>query len=80
MPVLRPLQGVALFERVEELNNNVCGLHIIPGLNNSISTDQLIESTYMRLGHEPGKATCLVVKCLDDELGIQLRRLSHMET
>ena len=30
----------------------------------------------MRLGHQPGRATCLVVKCPDDEqLGTQLRRL-----
>ena len=29
----------------------------------------------MHLGHEPGRATCLVVKCPDDELGTQLRRL-----
>ena len=32
-------------------------------------------STYMRHGHEPERATCLVVKCPDDELSTQLRRL-----
>ena len=75
MLVLHPLHGVAPFERLEELNNLECGLRLIPGLNNSIFTEQLIESTYMRLGHEPGRATCLVVKCPDDELGTQPRHL-----
>ena len=74
--VVHPLHGVAPYESLEELNNHQCGLCLIPGLNNSIFTDQLIESTYMRLGHEPGRATCLVVvKCPDDELGTQLHRL-----
>ena len=76
MLVLHPLHGVAPYESLEELNKHDCHLCLIPGLNNSIFTDQLIESTYMRLGHEPGRATCLVVKCPDDEqLGTQLYRL-----
>ena len=63
-------------KRLEELNNHECGLRLIPRLNNFIFAEQLIESTYMaRLGHEPGRATCLVVKCPDDELSTQLRRL-----
>ena len=37
--------------------------------------EQLIKSTYMRLGHEPGRATCLVVKYPDDKLSTQRRRL-----
>ena len=40
---------------------NDCGLRLIPGFNNSIFTDQFIESTYMRLGHGPGGATGLAV-------------------
>ena len=74
--VVHPLHGVAPYESLEELNNHDCGICLIPGLNNSILTDQLIESTYMRLGHEPGRATCLVVKCPDyEQLGTQLHRL-----
>ena len=73
--VLHTLHGVAPFERLEELNNQECGLRLIPGLNNSIFAEKLIESTHMHLGHEPGRATCLVLKCPDDELGTQLRRL-----
>ena len=45
------------------------------GSTTQFFAEQLIESTYTRLGHEPGRATCLVVKCPDDELGTQLRRL-----
>ena len=63
------------FKRLQEFNNHNCCLRLIPRLNNSIFTEQLIESTYMRLGHQPGGATCLVVKCPDDELCTQLRRL-----
>ena len=73
---IHPPHGVTPFERLEELNNHDCGLRLIAGLNNSIFTEQLIESTYMGLGHEPGRATCLVVKCPDDEhLGTELHRL-----
>ena len=76
MLLVHPLQGVAPYESLEELNNRDCGLCLIPGLNNSIFTDQLIESTYMRSGHEPGRATCLFVKCPDyEQLGTQLHRL-----
>ena len=32
-------------------------------------------SRNMRFGHEPGRATCLVVKCSYNKLGTQLRRL-----
>ena len=61
--------GLCLYNEEEE------GLRLIPVLNNSIFTEQLIESTYMRLGHQPGRATWIVGKCPDDELGTQLRRL-----
>ena len=57
MLIIHPLYGVAPYESLEEINNHDCGLCLIPGLNNSILTDQLIESTYMCLGHEPGRAT-----------------------
>ena len=57
------------------------GLCLIPGLNNSILMDQLIESTYMRLGHEPGRATCLFVKCPDyEQLGTPLHRLCEVSS
>ena len=74
--LVHPLHRVAPYEGLEELTNHDCGICLITGLNNSILTDQLIESTYMRLGHEPGRATCLVVKYPDyEQLGTQLHRL-----
>ena len=35
-------------------NWNHCAFRLISWINNSIFTDQFIESTYIRLGHEPG--------------------------
>ena len=62
MHVLHPLHGVAPYAWKSLIITTV-----VPGLNNSTFTDQLIESTYMRPGHEPGRATCLFAKCPDDE-------------
>lgn len=76
-------------ERLKDLKND-CGLRLIPGLNNSIFTDQFIESTYMRLGHGPGGAAGLAVNNIQmtkwalsfaicGEVCSSLNRLSHNE-
>ena len=59
----------------KSFNNHERGLRLTSGFNNSIFVEQLIGSTCMRIGHEPGRATCLVVKCPDGELDTQLSRL-----
>ena len=40
---------------IEKLMHD-CALRITPGIFNAIHTDQVIETTYMRLGHGPGGA------------------------
>lgn len=77
-------------EYLKKLKND-CGLRLIPGINNSIFTDQFIESTYMRLGHGPGGVTGLAVNDIQmtkwalsfaicGEVCASLNRMSENET